>query len=76
MKGSAPNILEAASAADIHDNNIRTDFFNIFIWNNVFRFTPKQGAKLIASRDDDFAYLAGTFVKFQIADFAKALTIL
>lgn len=61
--------------AYVHDNNIGSDFFDIFIWDDKFGFAVKQREKFIITGNDNFAYLSGTFIKFKVADFAKTFAV-
>ncbi len=61
--------------AYIDDNNIGADFPDIFEWNDIFRLASEQAGKFVFAGNDDFAYLAGAFVEFQIADFSKTFAV-
>lgn len=67
--------IKVFSAADIHNNNIGADLPDIFEWNDIFRFASEQRRKFIFAGNNDFAYLAGAFVEFQIADFSKTFAV-
>ena len=64
-----------SSTANIHNDNIGADLPDIFEWNDIFRLASEQAGKFVFAGNDDFAYLAGTFVEFQIADFSKTFAV-
>lgn len=62
--------------ADIHNDDIGTDFPDIFKGNDIFRFTAEERTQSVVSRNNDFADLPGAFIEFQITDFPQTFTIL
>lgn len=52
--------------ADIHDDDIRTNLFNIFIRDTDIRLGAKDIKEFIAAVDKYFADLSAALVKFQI----------
>lgn len=63
------------SAADIYDNDIRTDLLNIFIGDTDIRLSAEDVKEFISAVDEYFAYLSAALVKFQIGNSSQFFTI-
>lgn len=61
--------------ADIHDDDIGPDLFNIFIGNADVWFTAEQIKEFVAAGDKDFADLSAALIKFQIGNSSQFFTI-
>ena len=61
--------------ADINDDDIGTDFLNVFIRNDVVGLVVKKVKEFVAARNDKGTYLPAAFVKLQIADFSQTFTV-
>ncbi len=62
--------------ANIHQNNIRTDSYNIAESNIIFRCRTEAGKKPSRSRHNDCGKLSALTVKFQICHVAQPSAIL
>ena len=59
------------STADIYDNNVRSDLFDILVGNAIIRFCLQQITEFIIPRYHDTAYPAAALLKLKIPDPAK-----
>lgn len=62
-------------AADIHDNDVGTDFLYVLIRNDAFRFGVKQIEEFVAAGDDEGADLSAAFVELQIAHLSQTFAV-
>lgn len=62
-------------AADIHNNDVRADLFNIFIGNTYIRFTAEKIRELTAVVYENLADMSAALVKFQIRDSSQFFTV-
>jgi len=62
-------------AAYIHDDDIGSNLFDVFIRNADIRFSTEQIKKFIAAGDKNLADLAAALVKFQIRNPSEFFTV-
>lgn len=61
--------------ADLHHDNIRSDFPDTFKWNNIFRIIPEQTADPAWSRYNDCLNTSIAHIQFHIHDTPQPVTI-
>ncbi len=61
--------------ADVHDNDVGTDFFDVFVRDDKLRPGVKQVEEFVAAGDDEGADLSAAFVELQIADFSQTFAV-
>ena len=63
--------------ANIYQNYIRADLFNVFIWNYIITLlTLKETKQFIGTaRNNQFVYASTTFIKFKIRYLTQPLTV-
>ena len=63
------------STANIHNNDIRSDLFDVLIRNTVIRIRVKKITEFITARHDHLTYFTAAFIKFKITDSSKFFAI-
>lgn len=60
---------------DIHQNNVRSDLYDPFPWNNIFHTRSKQTKKMSTFRDNQCPYAAGALIYLKICNISDTSTV-
>ena len=61
--------------AYIHNDNVRTNLLDVFVWNTDIRLVTEQVKELVSAGNKDLAYLPAALIKFKITDSSQFFAV-